>query len=109
LITRYGRNATFNDLKQDTEKDLAVLMQQPEVDIHKKSILGHSESSFIAPRIAINNQDKIKNIILMGASSQNESESTYHNILDILQYAKTAVDKKKDRLISIQEKCQDLQ
>jgi hypothetical protein len=45
----------------------------------------------------------------MGASSQNESESTYHNILDILQYAKTAVDKKKDRLISIPEKSQDLQ
>jgi hypothetical protein len=53
----YGGNATFNDLKQDTEKDLAVLMQQPEVDIHKKSILGHSESSFIAPRIAIDNQE----------------------------------------------------
>jgi uncharacterized protein len=74
-------NAIFNDLKQDAEKALAVLMQQPEVDIHKISILGHSEGSLIAPRITIDNQDKIRNIILMGASSQNESESTYHNYL----------------------------
>ncbi len=96
-------NTTFNDLKQDAQKALAVLMQQPEVDIHKISILGHSEGSHIAPRIAIDYPDKIRNIILMSALSQNESESTYHNILSILQYAKTVVDKNKDGLISLQE------
>ena len=80
-------------------------MQQPEVDIHKISILGHSEGSHIAPRIAIDNPGKIKNIILMGASAQNESQSTYSNILGILQYAKEVVDKNKDGLISINEDC----
>jgi len=96
-------NATFNDLKKDAQKALSVLMQQPEVDIHKISIIGHSEGTQIAPRITIDNPDKIKNIILMSASAQNESQSTYNNILRILQYAKEVIDKNKDGLISIKE------
>ena len=96
-------NATFNDLKNDAEKALAVLIQQPEIDDHKISILGHSEGSFIAPRIAIDNPGKIKNIILMATSAQNETEGTYNNILGMLQYAKYVVDKNKDGLISLKE------
>ena len=96
-------NATFNDLKKDAQKALSVLMQQPEVDIHKISIIGHSEGTQIAPRIAIDNPGIIKNIILMSASAQNESQSTYNNILSILQYAREVVDKNKDGLISIKE------
>jgi len=96
-------NATFNDLKNDAEKVLAVLLQQPEIDSHKISILGHSEGSFISPRIAIDNPGKIKNIILMATSAQNETEGTYNNILGILQYAKDVVDKNKDGLISLKE------
>jgi len=96
-------NATFNDLKNDTEKVLAVLIQQPEIDSHKISILGHSEGSRIAPRIAIENPDKIKNMILMGAPALNDNETTYHDIVDIIDYAKQVVDKNKDRLISLQE------
>jgi esterase/lipase len=96
-------NATFNDLKKDAQKALSVLTQQPEVDIHKISIIGHSKGTQIAPRIAIDNPGKIKNIILMRASAQNESQSTYNNILSIVQYAKEAVDKNKDGLVSIKE------
>ena len=70
---------------------------------HKISILGHSEGSFIAPRIAIDNPGKIKNIILMATSAQNETEGTYNNILGMLQYAKYVVDKNKDGLISLKE------
>jgi uncharacterized protein len=96
-------NTTFNDLKHDAEKALAVLMQQPDVDVHRISIIGHSKGSLIAPRIAIDNPDKIKNIILMGAPALNENESTYQNIIDIVQYAKDIVDKNKDGFISLQE------
>ena len=96
-------NTTFNDLKQDAEKALAVLMQQPEVDSHRISILGHSEGSRIAPRIAIENPDKIKNMILMGAPALNDNETTYNDIVDIIDYAKQVVDKNKDGLISLQE------
>ena len=60
----YG-NATFNDLKQDATKALAVLIKQPEVDPSKITIIGHSEGAMIAPRIVIENNNattKIKNI-----------------------------------------------
>lgn len=99
-------NATFNDLQQDAQKALVVLMHQPDVDVNKISIIGHSEGTQIAPRIAIGNAGKIKNIILMSASAQNESDSTYNNILGILRYAKEVVDKNKDGLISIKEAIQ---
>ena len=36
-------NLTFNDLKHDAEKALDVLVQQPEVDANRITVLGHSE------------------------------------------------------------------
>ena len=59
-------NATINDLIQDSKKALNVLIQQPEVDPKRISIIGHSEGTIIAPRVAIDNPTKVKNIILMG-------------------------------------------
>jgi uncharacterized protein len=41
-------NMTFNDLKHDAQKALAVLIQQPEVDPYKITIIGHSEGSMIS-------------------------------------------------------------
>ena len=64
-------NTTVNDLKNDAEKALNVLTTQPEVDPKKISLIGHSEGTVIAPRIAIDNPTKIKNIILMGTAAQN--------------------------------------
>jgi dipeptidyl aminopeptidase/acylaminoacyl peptidase len=55
-------NLTFNDLKQDAEKALAVLAQQPEVDPNRITVLGHSEGTVIAPRVAIDNTTKVRNI-----------------------------------------------
>jgi uncharacterized protein len=65
---------TINDLVQDANKALSVLMKQPEVDNNRVTILGHSEGTVIAPRVAIDNPDKVKNIVLMGAAAQNISE-----------------------------------
>jgi uncharacterized protein len=69
---------TFNDLKQDAEKALNVLMQQPEVnDIKRITIIGHSEGTMIAPRVAVDNPTKVKNIVLIGAVAQNPHELVY--------------------------------
>ena len=68
-------NLTFNDLKNDAEIALGVLTQQPEVDPSKITLIGHSEGTIIAPRIAIDQVNKtnstttIKNIVLMSISS----------------------------------------
>ena len=69
-------NATVNDLIQDSKKALNVLIQQPEVDPKRISIIGHSEGAIIAPRVAIDNSTKVKNIILMGTVSSEPSRST---------------------------------
>ena len=41
-------------------------MQQPEVDPKTINLIGHSEGTIYAPRIAIDNPTKVKDIVLMG-------------------------------------------
>ncbi|MFB0557941.1 MAG: alpha/beta hydrolase family protein, partial [Candidatus Bathyarchaeia archaeon] len=60
-------NTTIQDLKRDAEKVLEVLRQQSEVDVDDITLLGHSESTIIAPRIAVDNPG-VKNIVLMGTA-----------------------------------------
>ena len=67
MISNIWENVTFNDLKEDASKALSILLQQPEVNPTKKAtLIGHSEGTMIAPRVAVDNPDKVKNIILMG-------------------------------------------
>jgi uncharacterized protein len=58
-------NTTYDDLKQDAQKALNVLLQQPEVDTKKISMIGHSEGGEIVTRIAAGNPTKVENIVLM--------------------------------------------
>ena len=63
----YGEMLHSMTLKQDASKALSVLLQQPEVNATKKvTLIGHSEGTMIAPRVAVDNPDKVRNIILMG-------------------------------------------
>ena len=64
-------NNTVDDQIQDSEKALNVLVHQPEVDPNRISIIGHSEGTLYAPRVAVDNSTKISNIILMGVLAQN--------------------------------------
>ena len=98
----YG-NATFSNLKQDVEKALAVLAQQPEVDTSKITIIGHSEGTMIAPRVAIDNPTKVKNIALLGAVAQNLGrEMTYFQVVTrTLLYAEKVLDHNHDGLLSV--------
>jgi pimeloyl-ACP methyl ester carboxylesterase len=97
-------NVTSNNLKQDAEKALNVLIQQPEVDANKITVLGHSEGTVITPRVAIDNPDRVKNIILMGALAQNMSKiAEFQEVSLPLLYAKEVLDHTHDGLLSLQE------
>jgi hypothetical protein len=108
LDTNVWGNSTANDLIQDSRKALNVLVQQPEVDPKKISIIGHSEGTLYAPRVAIDNSTKVKNIILMGILAQNPRVAEYN--LDVSlpsEYATKVLDKNHTGLISVQQIAKD--
>ena len=80
-------NVTVDDLKQDAEKALDVLIQQPEVDANHVTLVGHSEGTTIVPRVAIDNPDKVDNIVLMGTVAQNLREIGYFQGVTTTQYS----------------------
>ena len=58
----------------------------------------------IAPRVAIDNPTKVKNIVLMAATAQNESEILYFQIVNLpLLYAEKVLDHNHDGLLSVSE------
>jgi uncharacterized protein len=102
-------NLTINDIEQDANKALAVLTQQPEVDNSKITVLGHSEGTLIAPRVAIDNPDKVKNIVLMAAVALNGSEMLDFQTVSLpLLYAKEVLDKDHNGSLSVQEASKDV-
>ena len=98
-------NVTFNNLKQDAEKALAVLAQQPEVDPNRITMIGHSEGGVITSRVAIDNPDKVKNIVLMGTPVQNLIKDTAYLTFVYLPilYAQNVLDKNHTGLVSVKE------
>jgi hypothetical protein len=84
-------------------------MQQPEVDNNKITIIGHSEGTTLAPRVAIDNSNKVNNIVLMGALAQNMTHILHFQTVTLpLQYAKEVLDKNGNGSLSLQEASQDL-
>jgi uncharacterized protein len=102
-------NLTFNDLKHDAEKALNLLIQQPEVDPKRISIIGHSEGTIITPRVAIDNPTKVKNIVLMGTAAQNLVRDILRfQVVDLpLEYAMKVLDRNHTGSISIQQIAKD--
>ena len=98
-------NTTANDLIQDSKNALNVIMQQPEVDLKRISIIGHSESTLYASRVAIDNSTNVKNIILMGVLAQNPVKVVeyYQDVSLPLGYTAQVLDKNHTGLISIQQ------
>jgi uncharacterized protein len=82
---------------------------QPEVDPKRISIIGHSEGTIYAPRVAIDNSTKVKNIILMGTVAQNPVKVVeyYQDVALPSEYATQALDKNHTGLISIQQIAKD--
>jgi alpha-beta hydrolase superfamily lysophospholipase len=101
-------NTTANDLIQDSTKALNVLIQQPEVDPKEISVIGHSEGTLYAPRVAIDNPTKVKNIVLMSPLAQNASVAEYNTDVTLpLEYASQVLDKNHTGMISIQQIAND--
>lgn len=100
----YG-NATTDDFIHDAEKALNVLLQQPEVDPNRINILGHSEGTLYAPRVAIDNSTKVKNVILMATLAQNPVKVVEYatDVTLPLEYAMQVLDQYNTGLISIQQ------
>jgi alpha-beta hydrolase superfamily lysophospholipase len=102
-------NLTINDLVQDANKALAVLINQPEVDANKVTVLGHSEGTAISPIVAIDNPSKVRNIVLMGAIAQNLTELLYFQTVTLpILYAQKVLDKNHNGLLSVQEASKDV-
>jgi hypothetical protein len=101
-------NMTYNDLKQDAQKAVNVLIQQPEVDAKKVTMIGHSEGGEIVTRVATDNPTKVKNIALMAARILNPRDVAYYLYVDFpLGYAKLVLDKNNNGSFSLQEASQD--
>jgi predicted esterase len=103
MINNVWGNVTFNNLKQDAEKALSALLEQPEVNASKKAtLIGHSEGTMIAPRVAVGNPDKVKNIILMGPVANTLPELLYFQIVNNpLAYAEKVLNKNDSGMLTI--------
>ncbi|MFY9967593.1 MAG: alpha/beta fold hydrolase [Nitrososphaeraceae archaeon] len=75
LDSNVWENVTVNDLKHDAGKALDMLINQPEVDPKRIGLIGHSEGTIIAPRVAIDNTTKVENVVLMGTVAENLIDS----------------------------------
>jgi len=96
-------NITIQDLERDAEKVLEVLRQQSEVDADDITLLGHSESTIIAPRIAVDHPS-VKNIVLMGTAARSFYEIRYFKAVDLrVILAEEILDTNQDGLLSIPE------
>ena len=102
-------NATANDLINDSKKALNVLIKQPEIDPSRISVIGHSEGTMYAPKVAIDNSTVVNNVILMGTLAQNPVKDLYYYqiVTSPLDYAKQVLDKNNTGSISIKQLAAD--
>jgi uncharacterized protein len=102
-------NLTFDNLKQDAEKALLVLLQQPDVNATKKAtLIGHSEGTNFPPRIAADNPDKVRNIVLMAPVAEKWTNIIYfQEVANPLLYAENILDKGRLGQISVKDASKD--
>ena len=103
MVKNTWENVTFNDLKEDASKALSVRLQQPEVNATKKvTLIGHSEGTMLAPRVAVDHPDKVKNMILMGPVANTLPELLYFQIVkNPLDYAEKVLDRNDSGMLTI--------
>ena len=103
-------NLTFDNMKQNAEKALSVLLQQPEVNATKKAtLIGHSEGTNFPPRVAADNPDKVRNIVLMSPVAGNWRTDViyFQEVAKPLLYAENILDKGNLGQISVNEASKD--
>jgi alpha-beta hydrolase superfamily lysophospholipase len=97
-------NAIVQQFQSDAEAALNVLIQQPEVDRGRITIIGHSEGAIIAPRIAAERLGDVQNVVLMSAAAQPISDIISYQIVNrTLFLARQDWDSNHDGLLSLDE------
>jgi len=96
-------NATVHKLQSDAEVALKVLLEQPEVDKGNITLIGHSEGAVMAPRIVSKQPQDVKNVVLMGASSQTLYDLVIEKANRNLFLARNYWDYDKDGRLSLEE------
>ena len=85
------------------DRALAILRAQPEVDKNDITLLGHSEGAIVAPRIAREDAE-IRKMVLLSAPAGNLRDNLQFQLLARpLLYAEEVIDSNHDGLLSIAE------
>lgn len=96
-------NITFQALVHDAEKAFNALLEQEETDEGDVTLIGHSEGSLIAAKIACKTPG-VKKIVLLGAVAHNLREILEYQVVERkAAYLEEVIDGDKDGLISINE------
>ena len=86
-----------------------VLLEQPEVNATKKAtLIGHSEGTNIPPRVAVDNPNKVRNIVLMAPVAEKWTDIIYfQEVAKPLLYAEKILDKAHTGQLSVEEASKD--
>lgn len=94
---------TMDDLISDANKTLHTLVDQPEVDKDNVSVLGVSQGSWIATRVAAANPF-VKNVLLLSSGAEKWGDTLHRDMVNTtLQYAREVLDTNHDGFVSLSE------
>jgi pimeloyl-ACP methyl ester carboxylesterase len=96
-------NQTMDDLISDANKALHTLVDQPEVDKDNVSVLGGSQGSWIATRVAAANPF-VKNVLLLSTGADKLGNIIHTQMVNTtLQYIREILDVNNDGFVSLSE------
>jgi pimeloyl-ACP methyl ester carboxylesterase len=96
-------NVTMDDLISDANNTLHTLVNQPEVDKDNISVLGASQGSWIATRVAAANPF-VKNVLLLSSGAEKWGDLLHIEMVNnTLQYAREVLDINHDGFVSLSE------
>jgi pimeloyl-ACP methyl ester carboxylesterase len=96
-------NQTMDDLISNANKALHTLVDQPEVDKDNVSVLGGSQGSWIATRVAAANPF-VKNVLLLSTGAEKVGDLIHTFMVNTtLQYTREILDVNHDGLVSLSE------
>ncbi len=95
--------ATVETFKADAEKALQVLKDHPLADTSDISVIGHSESSIIATRMA-EDDPSIGKIVMLGGAARDYLSIKHTQIVELrVEFVETVLDLDDDGLVSLGE------
>ena len=94
---------TMDDLISDANRALNTLVNQPEVDNDNISVLGASQGTWIATRVAVANPF-VKNVLLLSSGAEKWGDTLHRDMVNTtLQYAREVLDINHDGFVSLSE------